>query len=209
MANHTSSGASSDDGEGSKQDNQPEPQMDSVMHKDLLDAVLHDLKTQERIEDLQKKCSYTGPMLHLLTHGRFDNMGSPLPYKLRVLYEKEAKNFQVINRMMFTKDHGDGRIQLVVPVVMRAQLLSNYHDSVLSGHRGKSQMLNAISKNYFWRGMVKDTKYHVHNCKTHHYKPKFFNTRRHLDFLEKLKTYKDGYKHCFVAIDSASLFLTC
>ena len=48
-------------------------------------------------------------MLHLLTHGRFDNMGSPLPYKLRVLYEKEAKNFQVINRMMFTKDHGDGR----------------------------------------------------------------------------------------------------
>ena len=104
MANHTSSGASSDDGEGSKRDNYPEPQIDSVMHKDLLDAVLHDLKTQERIEDLQKKCSYTGPMLHLLTHGRFDNMGSPLPYKLRVLYEKEAKNFQVINRMMFTKD---------------------------------------------------------------------------------------------------------
>ena len=88
MANHTSSGASSGDGEGSKQDNQPEPQIDSVMHKDLLDAVLHDLKTQERIEDLQKKCSYTGPMLHLLTHGRFDNMGSPLPHTSRVLYEK-------------------------------------------------------------------------------------------------------------------------
>ena len=52
----------------------------------------------------------------------------------------------MINRMMFTKDHGDGRIQLVVPVVMREQLLSSYHDSVLSRHRGKTQMLNAISK---------------------------------------------------------------
>ena len=38
MANHTSSGASSDEGIGSKQYNQPKPQIDSVMHKDLLDA---------------------------------------------------------------------------------------------------------------------------------------------------------------------------
>ena len=72
--------------------------------------------------------------------------------------------------------------------------------------------------------MVKNTKYYVNNCEAclsvkmmkagivsqmHHYKPKFFNTRRHLDFLEKLKTFKDGYKHCLVAIESASLFLTC
>ena len=48
--------------------------------------------------------------------------------------------------MMFTKDHGNGGIQLVVPVVMCEQLLSSYHDSVLSRHRGKTQMLNAISK---------------------------------------------------------------
>ena len=65
---------------------------------------------------------------------------------------------------MFTKYHGDGRIQLVVPVVMREQLLSSYHDSVLSRHRGKSQMLNAISENYLLRGMVKNTKYYVNNC---------------------------------------------
>ena len=112
----------------------------------------------------------------------------------------------------------------MAPVVMRKQLLPSYHDSVLSRHRGKSQMLNAISENYFWRGMVKDTKYYVNNCEAclsvkmmkagivpqmHHYKPKFFHTRRHLDFLEKLKTSKDGYKHCLVAIESASLFLTC
>ena len=41
-----------------------------------------DLKTQERIDDLQKVFCFTGPMLHLLTHGRFDNMGPLLPYKL-------------------------------------------------------------------------------------------------------------------------------
>ena len=91
---------------------------------------------------------------------------------------------------MFTKDHGNGRIQLVEPVVMRKQLLPSYHDSVLSRHQGKSQMLNAISKNYFWRGMVKDTKYYVNNCEAclsvkmmkagivprmHHYIPKFFS----------------------------------
>ena len=36
------------EGEGRKQDTQTEPQIDSVGHKDLLDAVLHDLKTEER-----------------------------------------------------------------------------------------------------------------------------------------------------------------
>ena len=60
MANHISSGATSDGGESSKQDTQPEPQIDSAMHKDLLDAVLHDLKTQERIEDLQNKLVIRG-----------------------------------------------------------------------------------------------------------------------------------------------------
>ena len=55
MANHISSGATSDGCESSKQDTQPEPQIDSAMHKHLLDAVLNDLKTEERIGDLQKK----------------------------------------------------------------------------------------------------------------------------------------------------------
>ena len=40
----------------------------------------------------------------------------------------------------------------------------------------------------------------------HHYEPKSINTRWHLDFLEKLKTSKDGCKHCLVAIESASHF---
>ena len=83
-------------------------------------------------------------------------------------------------------------------------------------------MLNAISRNYFWRGMIKDIEYYVNNCEAcllvkrmkagivpemHHYEPKSFNTRWHLDFLEKLKTSKDGYKHCLVAIESASRFV--
>ena len=41
----------------------------------------------------------------------------------------------------------------------------------------------------------------------HHYEPKSFNTRWHLDFLAKLKTFKDGCKHCLVAIESASHFV--
>ena len=48
MANHTSSGGPSDEGEGSKQDTQPEPQIDSVMHKDLLDAVLPQKRGENR-----------------------------------------------------------------------------------------------------------------------------------------------------------------
>ena len=55
MANHISSGATSDGGESSKQDTQPERQTDIAMHIHLLDAVLHDLKTEEKIGDLQKK----------------------------------------------------------------------------------------------------------------------------------------------------------
>ena len=48
MANHISSGATSDGCESSKQDTQPEPQIDSVMHEDLLDAVLPQNRGENR-----------------------------------------------------------------------------------------------------------------------------------------------------------------
>ncbi|QRW21852.1 Retrotransposable element Tf2 protein [Rhizoctonia solani] len=66
---------------------------------------------------------------------------------------------------------------IVVPDVgtLRTDLLRIFHDSPLAGHPGRQQMLELVSRNYYWPGICTDTYWHVDSCKTCQriWKPKY------------------------------------
>ena len=62
--------------------------------------------------------------------------------------------------------HGE-EVALVVPddSDLRAALLMLHHDSPLASHLGLYRMSQALSKQYFWRGMHRDCRAHIRRCR--------------------------------------------
>jgi hypothetical protein len=56
--------------------------------------------------------------------------------------------------------------QVVVPVNLRRQILSEYHDSLVGGgHQGFDRTYYAIKSKYYWSGMYADVDKYVKQCK--------------------------------------------
>ena len=64
----------------------------------------------------------------------------------------------------------DGRLyyrhRLCIPkdIALRRLILSEAHDSMMSGHPGYVKTLNAVRKSYFWSGMKRDVLNYVKSC---------------------------------------------
>ncbi|KAF8750840.1 hypothetical protein RHS01_09082 [Rhizoctonia solani] len=76
--------------------------------------------------------------------------------------KRAFKDYQMEAGLLFYQ----GRI--VVPDVgtLRTDLLQILHDSPLARHPGRQQMLELVSRNYYWPGIQADTYWHVDSCKT-------------------------------------------
>lgn len=44
------------------------------------------------------------------------------------------------------------------------KIISAYHDSLVSGHQGRSRTLSSIKKYFSWFGMTKDVKEYISKC---------------------------------------------
>ena len=56
--------------------------------------------------------------------------------------------------------------QVVVPVNLRRQILSEYHDLLVGGgHQGIDRTYYAIKSKYYWSGMYADVDKYVKHCK--------------------------------------------
>ncbi len=56
------------------------------------------------------------------------------------------------------------RLRLVVPLRLRARMLTASHDAAAAGHRGFDKTYEALQRLYFWFGMYADTKAWVKSC---------------------------------------------
>ena len=61
--------------------------------------------------------------------------------------------------------HGE-EVALVVPDDgdLRTELLALHHGSPLAGHLGLDRMLQALSKQYYWKGLHHDCHAHIQRC---------------------------------------------
>ena len=66
---------------------------------------------------------------------------------------------------------------LVVPAVLRLEILRAFHDDVLAGHLGFAKTFKKIKERYFWFGMRKDVEKYCKTCKDCQTRKGFVNTR--------------------------------
>ena len=54
--------------------------------------------------------------------------------------------------------------QLVVPAVLRFEILSNVHDHIAGVHFGLNKTFSKLKQRYWWKGMFKDVEHWVKSC---------------------------------------------
>lgn len=110
----------------------------------------------------------------------------------------------------------------MVPLQLRSKIMETYHDSVFSAHRSPREMMASVARQFFWNGMRSDIQEYVDQCgvcqlvkRAHkgivpplgpHPETKTVGERWSLDFLEKLKVSKNGYRHCIIAVEHVTRF---
>ena len=188
--------------------------------KTLLELVLSDQLLQEKIERLQQRDEYMNAILNYLRFGKFES--SNMPLKIRHMVIKEAENYQVLNKLLYTKP-SRGRTRLVVPKALREQLIFAYHDNVTNAHRSAAQTYDAMKRNYYWQCMRSDIVFYVQNCTTcslvkraqqtivppmrSPLTPQQPGTKWSLDFLERLVETPEGFKHVLIAVENTTTFV--
>ena len=111
----------------------------------------------------------------------------------------------------------------MVPLKLRPKIMETFHDSVFAAHQGAREMTANITKQYYWNGMSKDTTDYVAKCVTcqlvkrahrgivpplgSHPETNTIGEQWSLDFLERLKTSKDGFKHVVIAVEHVTQFV--
>ena len=56
--------------------------------------------------------------------------------------------------------------QLLVPKVLRREILQHNHNTVLAAHLGVGKTAQKIKQNFYWYRMDKDVKIHLRQCDT-------------------------------------------
>ena len=62
------------------------------------------------------------------------------------------------------KDQENCDLRLVVPDVLRDELIHAMHDEMVGGHQGVLKTYEKLKKKYFWPGMFADTERYIHSC---------------------------------------------
>jgi len=105
--------------------------------------------------------------------------------------------------------------RLVLPEVLRSEVLKMAHDGPLGGHWGRDKTSSRMRKLVFWPGMEKDVALFIKTCSTcncnkNHpknrapltsYQAGLPNERVHLDFLGPFSTSRSGNKYILSIVD--------
>jgi hypothetical protein len=117
--------------------------------------------------------------------------------------------------------------RIVVPKTNKLQLLCEYHDNPMAGHRGIQKMVTIMTKLFFWKGMHKDILNHVNSCtacstrRTPYSnrgltKPKLSQIEGamyspfaivHMDIMGKLPTTERGNQYILAIVDKATRWI--
>jgi hypothetical protein len=90
-----------------------------------------------------------------------------LKHHMEVAKSREFAEFEIRRGKLFLVDENRlkmPRLRLVVPLRLRARVLTANHDAASAGHRGFDKTYEAMTRLYFWFGMYADTKAWVKSC---------------------------------------------
>ena len=135
---------------------------------------------------------------------------------LKHFYSKRCK--QVPRRERLVK-------QVVIPKILRDDILKSYHDCILGGgHQGFERTFASLRNKYFGGSMYDDIKQYVQTCEVCQQSKRNYGAKRpplkpqisddifsrlHMDILSGLPTTPDKYKHVLLVVDSYSKWCEC
>ena len=176
------------------------------------------------IGEAQKECKEVGPMYDYLS-----NNDLPDDDKLARMIVLESDQYGIGDGTLYhifsPRTKGVLKMdkiinQLVVPVTLRPQILSEYHDSLVGGgHQGFDRTYHAIKSKYYWKGMHAQVDSYVRTCKQCQLSKRSHNSRPaplhpmpvaaifqrwHMDFLGPLKKAGGGEQYILLVVDSFS-----
>ena len=110
--------------------------------------------------------------------------------------------------------------QMVVPVTLRTQILSEYHNSLVGGgHQVFDRTYHAIKSKYYWKGTYAQVDSYVRACKQCQLSKRSHNSRPaplhpmpvaaisqcwHMGFIGTLKKAEGGKQYILLVVDSFS-----
>ncbi len=145
---------------------------------------------------------------------------------MQVAKSREFVEFDIRREKLFLVDENRlnmPRLRLVVPMRLRARVLTANHDAASAGHRGFDKTYNALMRLYFWFGMYADAKAWVKSCpgcaKGKRRTIAGHGTAQHqglmpmkfrpfervvFDLIGPLPESRDGMKHILISVDAHS-----
>jgi len=168
----------------------------------------------------------TQPFLHadlaLLQQG--DPTLGPILLEARKVDGKNPSGYHIYRDALYKENPSSGRSKLlVVPSILRRQIVESCHDFPAGGHNGIAKTLHRVMQRYWWPGLDRNVKAYVASCrscqlnKPSNQRPQGllmpipppsepFDTIG-VDHLGPFKTKSDGFKHIFVIMDYATKWL--
>ena len=78
-------------------------------------------------------------------------------------------NLEQISGVLYQKWKSDHEgmpdvLQLLIPRILRREVLLKCHDHIFSGHLGVERTVKKIKSRFYWYQMSKDVKHHLHTC---------------------------------------------
>ena len=135
--------------------------------------------------------------------------------------ETVTNRYDIRQGVLYLKNEKGGKTHLlVVPSILRKELLEECHDAPTSGHHGVEKTLARLKKSYYWNNMEASVRAYVGSCtfcqpyksrvglkagKLHPIPPpRSVNEQYGIDHLGPFKKTKRGNRHIIVAIDYLS-----
>ena len=126
-------------------------------------------KTNSEIRQLQLQDTTVGPLLVAKEANQQPTLHtakskSPAFRKLVQLWDQLVVNSGVLWRIFEDAEGGSSHPQLVVPKVLRKDILQELHSGAAGGHLGNDKVLSQLKRRYYWPGHWTDVKNWCATC---------------------------------------------
>ena len=86
--------------------------------------------------------------------------------EIRQIKEGNSSKHQINDSGLSYQSQAKDRRQIMVPSILRQDIMRKAHDDVTSKHQGVHRTIEQLSRHYYWRQMYQDVKEYVHSCPT-------------------------------------------
>ncbi|KAK3107513.1 hypothetical protein FSP39_016272 [Pinctada imbricata] len=125
--------------------------------------------SQDEIRQMQSDDLVIGPFIKLKEKYEMKpdrSVVKLMSQNIRLMYSM-WETFEILEGILYRKfvtEKGDTHLQLVAPMTIRNEILTQLHDNKTAGHLGRDKTISTIRQRFYWPGLSKDVKLWCKHC---------------------------------------------